>query len=745
MAELLDRYLGANSPAPPSRCNHSCIARAKALALRIWIHRAEARCSHPATRWGVAQPGATMPAAKPRARGRRKSCRNGGANRYNKDMKFASTERVFSWATAIALVCVLAALGVLQYRWSGEVSEAATTRMQANLQSSLMDFRQDLSRELARICLEMQEANPGTAPDGKHLAQKLRHWQRTASHPGLVANVYLWNPPGEEVSGETFEHGGEGQPEENSPRKSKVKPPLLRLADDHLQPAAWPAGFLTLRNRLQAISLGMPAQPEPAVPEYREGSPSALMALPTRSAPMRLSWVVDLHIPALVYPMQRTRSATAPLGWLIVELDENLLRQHILPELAERYLGDASGLVYQVAVVDSGGRQKQMIYSSDPEFGERGEIGHDASLNLFGPPYFQLGATHARVDFHRPRSIVARERFAPHPGNDLEGSFIRLDPFHYTAEERDWEIIVKHRKGSMEAAVAGMRRRNLALSFGVLLVLGATMGLIVFTSQRARRLAHLQMDFVAGVSHELRTPLTVISSAAENIADGVIEDRKQITRYGTVIRNQARQLTDLIEQVLGFAALRQQFNRAQLHPLRVTDAIDAALQNTASAIEAAGTTVERDIDPNLPPVTSDPTVLAQCLQNLITNAVKYGGDHRWLGIRAWAVAGSKGAAEVAVTVEDRGIGIAGSELKNIFQPFYRSPAVAESHIRGTGLGLSLARACAESIGCTLTVGSVVGQGSSFTIHLPVANEALPESSRALDIRGDGKMLADRKS
>ena len=655
-------------------------------------------------------------------------------------MKFASKERVFSWASAIALGCVLVALGVMQYRWSGEVSAATATRMQANLQSSLMDFRQDLAREMARICLEMH-ADPGTTPDGKRLAQKLRHWQQTATHPGLIAGVYLWNPPAEEI----FEHAREDEPQARSPRNWKVKSPLLRLTDDRLQPTPWPSGFLALHNRLRAISLGMPVQPEPAAPDYPEGSPSALMALPPRSEPIRWSWAVDLHIPALIDPVQRTGSPAAPLGWLIIELDENLLRQHILPELAERYLGDASGLVYHVAVVDTGGRQNRMIYSSDAEFGERGEVGHDASLNLFGPPFFQLGATHARIDFERPRGFTARQRLAAHSGNDREGSFIRLNPFHYTADERDWEIIVKHRQGSMEAAVAGMRRRNLALSFGVLGVLAATMGLIVFTSQRARRLGQLQMDFVAGVSHELRTPLTVISSAAENIADGVIEDRKQLARYGTVIKHQTRQLTELIEQVLGFAALRQQFNHAQLHPMRVADAIEAALQNTASAIAAAGVTVERDIDPSLPPVTSDPAVLAQCLQNLLTNAVKYGGDNRWVGIRAACIARNNGAAEVAVTVQDRGIGIANSELKNIFQPFYRSPVVAESHIRGTGLGLSLARACAERIGATLTVGSVLAQGSSFTLHLPVAAGALPGSSRALEIRADAKMLADRES
>ncbi len=102
-----------------------------------------------------------------------------------------------------------------------------------------------------------------------------------------------------------------------------------------------------------------------------------------------------------------------------------------------------------------------------------------------------------------------------------------------------------------------MRRRNLMASFGVLGVLAVTMGLILMASQRARRLARLQMDFVAGISHELRTPLAVISSAAENIAHGVVEDKQQLVRYGNTIVKQSRQLTQLVEQVLMFAASQQ--------------------------------------------------------------------------------------------------------------------------------------------------------------------------------------------
>src|SRR5262249_33121474 len=156
--------------------------------------------------------------------------------------------------------------------------------------------------------------------------------------------------------------------------------------------------------------------------------------------------------------------------------------------------------------------------------------------------------------------------------------------------------------GSLEAVVTAIRRRNLALSFGVLLVLAAGIGIIVVSSQRARMLARLQMDFVASVSHELRTPLAVISSSAENITDGVVAGRQQLSQYGTEIKNQAKHLIQLVEQILLFAATRNKHHQYNLRPLRVAEVIEAALKDTAGLIDSAGVTVEQEIAPNLPPV-----------------------------------------------------------------------------------------------------------------------------------------------
>ena len=154
----------------------------------------------------------------------------------------------------------------------------------------------------------------------------------------------------------------------------------------------------------------------------------------------------------------------------------------------------------------------------------------------------------------------------------------RFDPFHYAQGQDMWQVTATHKSGSVEAAVSALRRRNLMASFGVLGVLAITMGLIVVASQRARRLARLQMDFVAGVSHELRTPLAVISSAAENIAHGVVEDKQQLVRYGNTIVKQSRQLTQLVEQVLLFAATQQPQRSLGHGRVNISEVIDAALE-----------------------------------------------------------------------------------------------------------------------------------------------------------------------
>ena len=134
-----------------------------------------------------------------------------------------------------------------------------------------------------------------------------------------------------------------------------------------------------------------------------------------------------------------------------------------------------------------------------------------------------------------------------------------------------------------------------------------------------------------------------------------------------------------------------------MRTLEVSQIVDATLSSTEGLIHAAQFTVELDVARDLPPVTGDLLALSQLLQNLVTNALKYGGEQRWLRIRATSVDQGLTGNEVQISISDRGIGIGDTDLPRIFEPFYRSPSVAAAQIHGTGLGLTLARRMAEAM------------------------------------------------
>jgi signal transduction histidine kinase len=131
----------------------------------------------------------------------------------------------------------------------------------------------------------------------------------------------------------------------------------------------------------------------------------------------------------------------------------------------------------------------------------------------------------------------------------------------------------------------------------------------------------------------------------------------------------------------------------------------------------------------LPKIMGDLSALSQCLQNLITNALKYGDQGHWIAIRASAD-GGRDHPEIRISVQDRGKGIERTELHQIFEPFYRAKAALAGQIHGTGLGLPIAKSLAEAMGGRISVTSEVGVGSIFTLHLPVAGQ-LSARSEAL--------------
>jgi signal transduction histidine kinase len=285
-----------------------------------------------------------------------------------------------------------------------------------------------------------------------------------------------------------------------------------------------------------------------------------------------------------------------------------------------------------------------------------------------------------------------------------------------------WQFVVQHTAGSLDAAVAQLRRRNLYLSFGILAVLASGIGLVVLNARRSERLAAQQMDFVATVSHELRTPLAVIRSAAQNLAAGVVHEPAQARRYGDLIEQEGRRLTDMVEQVLAYAGVSDSRGLVSARPADAGAIVGDVLAASAPLVEAAGFEQDLDIAGDLPPVMADVGAIRRAVHNLVTNALKHGADGRWLGVavgRAVPTTPLKGQSEeVLIAVSDRGRGIDAPDLPHIFEPFYRGRFALDRQIQGNGLGLSLVKRVAEAHGGRISVRSAAGQGTTFTLHLP---------------------------
>jgi len=245
-----------------------------------------------------------------------------------------------------------------------------------------------------------------------------------------------------------------------------------------------------------------------------------------------------------------------------------------------------------------------------------------------------------------------------------------------------------------------------------LLLVGGIMAILI-SAMRSRRFAQRQIDFVSSVSHEFRTPLAVIYSAGENLADGVAKETGQVARYGDLIKGEGKKLSTMVEQILEFAGANSGKQKYSFSPVDVREVVQNALGECRPLIESGGFKVETDFQNDLPGVSADKTSLSTAIQNLIANAVKYSNGSAWIKVSA-----TNGGGRVKISVEDKGIGIASGEQRQIFEPFYRVKQVVDAQISGNGLGLNLVKKIVEAHGGKVSVESTVGTGSKFTIELP---------------------------
>lgn len=227
-----------------------------------------------------------------------------------------------------------------------------------------------------------------------------------------------------------------------------------------------------------------------------------------------------------------------------------------------------------------------------------------------------------------------------------------------------------------------------------------------------RRLERIRQDFVANVSHELRTPLASIRAMSETLLDEPDAEEEKRTRYLERMINEIDRLTQLSSELLVLSA-------AESNPVRKQAAdIAQVVANTVQQLEpkASGKGVKLNYDgPNSLVIEANTSQLTQIAINLIENAINYTNEG------SVDVHLSREGESAVLKVQDTGIGIATEHLPRIFERFYRVDKGRSRTVGGTGLGLSIVRHLAESHGGKITVESTLGQGSVFTVTLPVGS------------------------
>lgn len=275
-----------------------------------------------------------------------------------------------------------------------------------------------------------------------------------------------------------------------------------------------------------------------------------------------------------------------------------------------------------------------------------------------------------------------------------------------------WTISLQGHPSLAESMVSA-RRQHLAVSFGVLFALVVTVGILFVSAHRARELAALHKQFAAGVSHELRTPLSVISSASENLADGVVEDQDQVRQYGRMIHKHSEELAAMIENAIWFARADGR-EGLEMEEVIVEELVMEAAATCAGMLQQAGVVLDLDTESGLPTIRGNRTLLLHGLQNLLANVALYGRAGKWARIQA-----RRYGASVEFTIEDRGAGMSPEDLTRVFQPFYRGRGAKQANIAGLGLGLALVRRIVEAHDGNVELRSQHNVGTTVAFRVPI--------------------------
>ena len=300
------------------------------------------------------------------------------------------------------------------------------------------------------------------------------------------------------------------------------------------------------------------------------------------------------------------------------------------------------------------------------------------------------------------------------PGRTIEEVFrnVKLQKFIGSVlegqETLECELTVQH------TAIYHLQARGTNL----LGVQGKRIGAVVVFNDvsRLRRLENLRSDFVANVSHELKTPITSIKGFIETLIDGAKDDPVEADRFLKIVAKHADRLNAIIDDLLTLSRLEQgNKEEMEMQQVGLAGLMSSAVEVCSHRAEKKNITIKTECPDSLSAMVNPP-LIEQALINLIGNAVKYSAEGKIVTVSAYAK-----RAGVILSVTDQGYGIEAEHLERLFERFYRVDKGRSRQEGGTGLGLAIVKHIAQAHGGTVSVKSIFGVSSTFTIFLPAAS------------------------
>ena len=229
-----------------------------------------------------------------------------------------------------------------------------------------------------------------------------------------------------------------------------------------------------------------------------------------------------------------------------------------------------------------------------------------------------------------------------------------------------------------------------------------------------RKLENMRKDFAANVSHEIKTPLTAIKGFVETLRTTEDVDQQETQRFLSIIEKHVNRLTAIIEDLMKLSKIERQDEASEIYleESSVKSVILSAIQTCREKTDAKNITVGLVCPEDLR-ARFDSRLMAQALVNLLDNAINYSSEKSEIQISA-ALKGQ----ELMISVQDHGIGIPREHLSRLFERFYRVDKARSRELGGTGLGLAIVKHIAHAHGGRVTVDSIFGKGSTFSLHLP---------------------------